>query len=81
LIPQLLNLGGTMERSMFTVFRCLVDGCAAADGTPLMVILWDVYGWGVIVAYVLTILFVTFGLFNLVMVINLIGFVCGEDAG
>jgi len=65
--PQLINLGGSMERSMFTVFRCLTDGCAAADGTPLMVLMWDVYGWGVIAAYVLTVLFVTFGVFNLIM--------------
>jgi len=65
--PQLFNLGGNTPRAMFTVFRCLTDGCAAADGTPLMVILWDIYGWHIIAAYVAVVVFVTFGVFNLIM--------------
>merc|ERR1719433_2265360 len=32
-----------------------------------MILLWDVYGWGVVVIYVITILFAFFGLFNLIM--------------
>jgi len=65
--PQIQNLGGSMPRAMFTVFRCLTDGCAAADGTPLMILFWDVYGWGIVAVYVVTVLVVLFGVFNLIM--------------
>lgn len=63
------ELFSTVFRSMFTVFRCFLDGCSAPDGVPLMPLIWQVYGWWSVIFYVLGMLFVTFGLFNLTMAI------------
>jgi len=63
------ELFGTVGRAMFTVFRCFTDGCVSLDGTPLPVYLWDTFGPFAVAAYVLCILFVIFGLFNLIMAI------------
>jgi len=63
------ELFSTVFRSMFTVFRCFMDGCSASDGTPLMVHVQNSYGPLTIIFYVLVVLFVTFGLFNLIMAI------------
>jgi hypothetical protein len=53
--------------SMFTLFRCFTDGCAAKNGTPLQVHLSERFGFGFMVAYVFIFLFVTIGIFNLIM--------------
>jgi len=63
------DLFSTVSRSMFTVFRCFVDGCAAPDGTPLMIYVYNVYGWIAMFMYVIVMFAVTFGLFNLIMAI------------
>jgi len=63
------ELFSTVFRSMFTVFRCFMDGCSASDGTPLMVHVQNTFGPLTIIFYVLVVLFVTFGLFNLIMAI------------
>jgi len=54
---------------MFTLFRCFTDGCAAVDGSPLAAHLNDQLGWSFMVLYILVFLFVTIGLFNLIMAI------------
>jgi len=41
------ELFSSLYRSMFTVYRCLFDGCSAVDGTPLVPYLMNVYGWWV----------------------------------
>jgi len=62
------QLFGTVWRCMFTLFRCFVgDGCDTTSGIPLMPILWDMYGGFLLVGYVVCFLFLTFGLFNLIM--------------
>jgi len=63
------QLFSTVFRSMFTVFRCFMDGCSAPDGTPLMVHVLNVYGPMTTILYVMVVLSVTFGLFNLTMAI------------
>jgi len=46
-----------------------MDVCSAPDGTPLMVHVQNSYGPLTVIFYVLVVLFVTFGLFNLIMAI------------
>jgi len=60
------RLFGTVFRSMFTVFRCFTDGCSSPDGTPLQVFLWDTHGWIFVCGYMISMLFVIFGVFNLI---------------
>jgi len=62
------NFGSTLQ-SMFTLFRCFTDGCTAADGAPLHVHMAKKHGTIFMVAYGLVFLFVTMGLFNLIMAI------------
>jgi hypothetical protein len=59
----------TLGWSMFTLFRCFTDGCSADNGTPLQVHLADEFGVPFMVVYVFVFLFVTFGIFNLIMAI------------
>jgi len=60
------ELFSTVFRSMFTVFRCFTDGCSAPDGTPLQILLWDTHGWVFVCGYVLSFIFVIFGVFNII---------------
>jgi len=53
--------------AMFTLFRCFTDGCSADDGTPLQVHLAKEFGYAFMVGYVFVFLFVTMGIFNLIM--------------
>jgi len=59
----------TVPASMFTVFRCFVDGCSANDGTPLQERLRTRYGAPFMIAYFLSMIFVQIGVFNLIMAI------------
>jgi hypothetical protein len=59
----------TVPQSMFTIFRCFTDGCAAYNGTPLSETLREEHGVIFVLAYILTIMLVTFGLFNLIMAV------------
>lgn len=62
------ELFGSVPRCMFTIFRCFVaEGCTSMDGTPLMPLLWDQSGGSVCILYVMCFLFLSFGLFNLIM--------------
>jgi len=55
--------------AMFTAFRCFTDGCAAYDGTPLQEKLRKQKGPIFMFAYILLFLFVTIGIFNLIMAV------------
>jgi len=53
---------------MFLVFRCTVGDCSLKNGTPaIMTLVSAEFGWLYAVIYVLTIMLVTFGIFNLIM--------------
>merc|ERR1719330_53176 len=52
--------------SMFMVFRCITTSCDLPDGTPLDGHLYEMYGLTFVVGYSLTIIFVIFGIFNLI---------------
>merc|ERR1712241_56338 len=53
---------------MVTVFRCFIAGeCASLDGRPLMPILLEKLGVLSIIFYVACYVFLSFGLFNLIM--------------
>merc|ERR1719456_1374812 len=60
---------GNLGRSMLTVFQCFTDGCESASGTPLLWHLWDTHGAWLIIGYVGIFIFVTFGIFNLILAI------------
>merc|ERR1719428_101230 len=62
-------LFSTVPRSMFTIFRCLTEGCADADGTPLLVKLGELYGFQLLGGYVLVFVLVTYGLENLIVAV------------
>merc|ERR1719362_1592962 len=52
---------------MFTLFRCFTDGCNALDGKPLHAHFALRFGPIATLGYVVTYLFVTIGIFNLIM--------------
>jgi len=62
-------LFSSVPTSMFTIFRCFTDSCTAADGTPLPLHMQDAYGWWFSAVYVVCFLFVTFGIFNLIIAV------------
>eukprot|EP00746_Dinoflagellata_sp_MGD_P040997 gnl/MRDRNA2_/MRDRNA2_19900_c0_seq1.p1 gnl/MRDRNA2_/MRDRNA2_19900_c0~~gnl/MRDRNA2_/MRDRNA2_19900_c0_seq1.p1 ORF type:complete len:706 (-),score=132.24 gnl/MRDRNA2_/MRDRNA2_19900_c0_seq1:160-2277(-) len=68
-IPQREELFSTVPISMFTIFRCLTDGCSDASGRPIMVYMQQAYGPGIVLAYMVFSVIVWFGLFNLIMAI------------
>ncbi|CAE7208467.1 CACNA1C [Symbiodinium pilosum] len=55
--------------AMFTVFRCFTDGCASYDGRPLQEIIRNRYGGLWMIGYTLVFLFITIGIFNLIMAV------------
>jgi len=59
----------SVPAAMFTWFRCFTDGCAAYDGTPLQEKLRHEFGGVFMVVYILLFLFVTIGIFNLIMAV------------
>lgn len=59
----------TVPNAMFTLFRCYTDGCAAYDGTPLPERVRTKFGDLFMIIYVLLFLFVTVGIFNLIMAV------------
>merc|ERR1719183_1243375 len=61
----------TLTQSIMTLFRCFTDGCSAYDGTPLQAAMQEKWGFPFLVGYFLIQLFVTMGLFNLIMAIFL----------
>ncbi|CAJ1376266.1 unnamed protein product [Effrenium voratum] len=62
----------TVPASMFTAFRCFTDGCAGYDGTPLQERIRgkdSAVGGVWMIAYILVFLFITIGIFNLIMAV------------
>ncbi|CAJ1381935.1 unnamed protein product [Effrenium voratum] len=61
----------SIPAAMFTSFRCFTDGCAAFDGTPLQERLRKSSDFGglFMLSYILLFLFVTIGIFNLIMAV------------
>jgi len=59
----------TVPISMLTLFRCFTDGCVTYDGTPLHSHLYEYYGFSFMLGYMLIYMFVTIGIFNLIMAI------------
>lgn len=59
----------SVVNSMFTLFRCWTEGCEAYDGTPLAERMHREYGFAFVIFHVLITMFVTIGVFNLVMAI------------
>lgn len=59
----------TVPNAMFTLFRCYTDGCAAYDGTPLPERVRTKFGDFFMIIYVFLFLFVTVGIFNLIMAV------------
>eukprot|EP00927_Polykrikos_kofoidii_P021404 TRINITY_DN20251_c0_g4_i1.p1 TRINITY_DN20251_c0_g4~~TRINITY_DN20251_c0_g4_i1.p1 ORF type:complete len:618 (-),score=68.99 TRINITY_DN20251_c0_g4_i1:13-1659(-) len=59
----------SLPASMFTLYRCFTDGCSAYDGTPLHERLRREYGAAVFFTWILSHVFVTLGIFNLIMAV------------
>jgi hypothetical protein len=59
-------LFGSVPWSMFVVFRCFMGDCSLPDGTPLPSHLYELYGCLFVIPYGLCIVFVVFGIFNIV---------------
>jgi len=59
----------TVPHAMLTTFRCFTDGCSAYDGTPLPERLFESYGGVFMILYILAFMFITVGVFNLIMAI------------
>merc|ERR1719410_751179 len=57
----------SLHWSIFTLFRCLADGCSAGEGAPLHVHLAEEFGVGFMVLYVCMFLFGTFCILHLIM--------------
>eukprot|EP00928_Gymnodinium_smaydae_P001157 TRINITY_DN10423_c0_g5_i1.p1 TRINITY_DN10423_c0_g5~~TRINITY_DN10423_c0_g5_i1.p1 ORF type:complete len:606 (-),score=77.71 TRINITY_DN10423_c0_g5_i1:276-2033(-) len=58
----------SVPRSFFSVFRCIVIGdCAANDGRPLYVLITENHGWQYGVLYCVVAVFMSFGLYNVIV--------------
>eukprot|EP00928_Gymnodinium_smaydae_P042749 TRINITY_DN28752_c0_g1_i2.p1 TRINITY_DN28752_c0_g1~~TRINITY_DN28752_c0_g1_i2.p1 ORF type:complete len:588 (+),score=88.48 TRINITY_DN28752_c0_g1_i2:162-1925(+) len=68
LLPQYPEFS-SVPAAMFTWFRCFTDGCSAYDGTPLQERVRFDYGGIWMMSYILVFLFVTIGIFNLIMAV------------
>jgi hypothetical protein len=56
--------------SFFTMFRCVVAGdCTDQDGRPIFLLLSNSQGWEFAAIYIVTNLFMNFGLFNVIVAI------------
>lgn len=59
----------SVPAAMFTAFRCFTDGCASYTGTPLQEDMRKSSGGLFMFAYILIFLFVSIGIFNLIMAV------------
>jgi len=59
----------SLEMSMMTIYRCFTGDCATSDGSPLIMRLLDEYGSIFVIPWILCMMVVTFGLFNLISAI------------
>jgi len=60
------QLFDSVPRSMYTTFRCFLGDCNTRSGQPVALLLAELYGVPFIGAYCLIMVFVTFGVFNLI---------------
>jgi len=65
--PMIANTVSNVPTSMFLIFRCSIGDCTLEDGTPAILTFTRQFGWVYGVVYVLTVMIVTFGIFNLIM--------------
>eukprot|EP00928_Gymnodinium_smaydae_P029479 TRINITY_DN22196_c0_g1_i1.p1 TRINITY_DN22196_c0_g1~~TRINITY_DN22196_c0_g1_i1.p1 ORF type:complete len:724 (-),score=105.13 TRINITY_DN22196_c0_g1_i1:103-2235(-) len=56
----------SVPAAMFSLFRCFTDGCSSYDGTPLSERMHKDLGALFMIAYVVVIMLVTMGIFNLI---------------
>lgn len=56
----------SMQWSMFMVFRCFTSDCVLPDGSPLVGHLYHLYGTFFLMSYCISVIFVAFGIFNLI---------------
>jgi len=63
------ELFSTVPLSIFTTFRCFMGECTDSQGLPLVPILADEYGPVFVMSYIAAMIFVVFGLFNLIVAI------------
>eukprot|EP00812_Abedinium_dasypus_P008719 NODE_245_length_1757_cov_111.855464.p1 GENE.NODE_245_length_1757_cov_111.855464~~NODE_245_length_1757_cov_111.855464.p1 ORF type:complete len:573 (+),score=203.28 NODE_245_length_1757_cov_111.855464:65-1720(+) len=68
---EMNQLFGSLPAAMITTFRCLIGDCATSQGKPTIGMLIDAFGLPFALGYVLVVMLVTFGLFNLIMAIYL----------
>lgn len=60
----------SLPKAFFTLYRCVVVGdCADETGRPIFVLASAEYGWAYAALYAATFLFMTFGLFNVIVAI------------
>eukprot|EP00927_Polykrikos_kofoidii_P068380 TRINITY_DN6375_c1_g1_i1.p1 TRINITY_DN6375_c1_g1~~TRINITY_DN6375_c1_g1_i1.p1 ORF type:complete len:659 (-),score=97.30 TRINITY_DN6375_c1_g1_i1:39-2015(-) len=59
-----------LATSFFTMFRCVVGGdCSDPQGRPVFALLSAYHGFGYAILYIVTVLFMNFGLFNVIVAI------------
>lgn len=59
-----------LGQAMFTIFRCVVGGeCSQRDGKPIFVLVSSSYGWGFGALYIVVMILMYFGLFNVITAI------------
>jgi len=59
----------SLEMSMMTIYRCVTGDCGTSSGSPLLLLLLDEYGAVFVIPWVLCMMVITFGLFNLISAI------------
>jgi len=63
------RLFGSLPEAFLTTFRCFTGDCTTSDGKPIVLLLTRLYGSPFVLSYLASKIFVTFGLFNLIMAI------------
>jgi len=68
---QMLPEFQSVDRAMFTLFRCFTGTCETYDGDPIPEILFNQLGYGfpLFIGYFLLMMLVSVGLFNLIMAV------------
>lgn len=60
---------GSVGRSMLATFTCFTEGCSSPDGTPFIWHLWDTRGPILVIGYIIAFMFISFGVFNLILAV------------
>eukprot|EP00931_Biecheleriopsis_adriatica_P004365 TRINITY_DN106047_c0_g1_i1.p1 TRINITY_DN106047_c0_g1~~TRINITY_DN106047_c0_g1_i1.p1 ORF type:complete len:618 (+),score=107.32 TRINITY_DN106047_c0_g1_i1:27-1880(+) len=59
----------TLPSAMFSLFRCFTDGCSSYEGRPLAEHLRRAFGGPFMVCYIVVMMLVTIGIFNMIMAV------------